>query len=140
FQRGPAFAVVRYWNDTGVWRRWFARGLHGSFGMLWPVTLVGMVAVGAFAIWRGREPILRVLGVFVIVTAVAYVFTPLTAAGEQGHPISFEWNVRYLAPAVAVGLAIVPCLAALRATPRRRAAVLSALTVVLAFTVGSLVE
>ena len=43
-----------------------------------------MLAVGVFAIWRGREPILRVLGAFVLVTAVAYVFTPLTAAGEQG--------------------------------------------------------
>ncbi len=75
-----------------------------------------------------------------IVTAIAYVFTPLTAAGEQGQPISFVWNVRYLAPAVALALAILPCLPALRATPRRRAAVLAALTVLLAFTVGSLVQ
>ena len=52
------------------------------------------------------------LGAFVLVTAVAYVFTPLTAAGEQGQPIAFTWNVRYLAPAVAVGLAILPCLPA----------------------------
>ncbi len=75
-----------------------------------------------------------------IVTAIAYLFTPLTAAGEEGQPISFVWNVRYLAPAVAVGLAILPCLPALRATPRRRAAVLGVLTVLLAFTVGSLVQ
>ena len=107
-----------------MWRHWFAPGLHESFGTLWPVTLAGMLAVAVFAIWRGREPILRALGAFVIVTAIAYVFTPLTAAGEQGQPISFVWNVRYLAPAVAVGLAILPCLPALRATPRRRAAVL----------------
>ena len=50
------------------------------------------------------------------------------------------WNVRYLAPAVALGLAILPCLPALRATPRRQAAVLAALAVLLAFTVGSLVQ
>jgi hypothetical protein len=37
-------------------------------------------------------------------------------------------------------LAIMPCLPALRATPRRRAAVLAGLTVLLAFTVGSLVQ
>ncbi len=98
FQLRPDFAVVHYWNDTGVWRHWFAPGLHESFGTLWPLTLAGMLAVAVFAIWRGREPILRVLGAFVIVTAVAYVFTPLTAAGEQGQPISFVWNVRYLAP------------------------------------------
>jgi hypothetical protein len=140
FQLRPDFAVVHYWNDTDVWRHWFVPGLHESFGTLWPVTLAGMLAVAVFAIWRGREPILRVLGAFVIVTAVAYLFTPLTAAGEEGQPISFVWNVRYLAPAVAVGLAILPCLPALRATPRARAAVLAALTVLLAFTVGSLVQ
>jgi hypothetical protein len=140
FQLRPDYAVVHYWNDTGVWSHWFAPGLHESFGTLWPATLIGMLATAIFAIWRGREPILRVLGAFVIVTTVAYVFTPLTAAGEQGQPISFVWNVRYLAPAVTVGLAILPCLPAARATARRRVAVLTALCIVLAFTVGSLVQ
>jgi hypothetical protein len=140
FQLRPDYAVVHYWNDTGVWSHWFAPGLHESFGLLWPATLVGMLGAAVFAIWRGREPILRVLGAFVIVTTVAYVFTPLTAAGEQGEPISFVWNVRYLAPAVAVGLAILPCLPAARATARRQVVVLAALAIVLAFTVGSLVQ
>jgi hypothetical protein len=99
-----------------------------------------MLGVAVYAIWRGGEAILRALGAFVIVTAVAYVFTPLTAAGEQGAPIAFTWNVRYLAPAIAVGLAILPCLPAARATARRRAVVLAALSIVLAFTVGSLVQ
>ncbi len=140
FELRPDYAVVHYWNDTGVWSHWFAPGLHESFGTLWPATLIGMLATAIFAIWRGREPILRVLGAFVIVTTVAYVFTPLTAAGEQGQPISFVWNVRYLAPAITVGLAILPCLPAARATARRRVAVLTALCIVLAFTVGSLVQ
>lgn len=140
FQLRPDYAVVHYWNDTGVWSHWFAPGFHESFGTLWPATLIGMLATAVFAIWRGREPILRVLGAFVIVTTVAYFFTPLTAAGEQGEPISFVWNVRYLAPAVAVGLAILPCLPAARATARRQVVVLAALVVVLAFTVGSLVQ
>ena len=140
FQLRPDFAVAHYWNDTGVWRHWFAPGLDESFGTLWPLTVAGMIAVAVFALWRGREPILRALGAFVIVTALAYVFTPLTAAGEEGQPISFVWNVRYLAPAVAVGFAILPCLPSLRATPGRRAATLVALSVLLAFTVGSLVQ
>ncbi len=140
FQLRPDFAVAHYWNDTEVWRNWFGPGLDDSFGTLWPLTLAVTIAVAVLAIWRGSEPILRALGAFVIVTAIAYVFTPLTAAGEEGQPISFVWNVRYLAPAVAVGLAILPCLPALRATPRRRAAVVGVLTVLLAFTVGSLVQ
>jgi hypothetical protein len=140
FQLRPDYAVVHYWNDTGVWSHWFAPGLHESFGTLWPATLIGMLAVAVFAIWRGGEPILRVFGAFVIVTTVAYVFTPLTAAGEQGEPISFVWNVRYLAPAVAVGLAILPCLPAARATARRRMIVFGTLCILLAFTIGSLVQ
>jgi hypothetical protein len=140
FQLRPDFAVVHYWNDTEVWRNWFGPGLDDSFGTLWPLTLAVMIALCVLAIWRGSEPILRALGAFVIVTTIAYLFTPLTAAGEEGQPISFVWNVRYLAPAVAVGLAVLPCLPALRATPRRRAAVVGVLTVLLAFTVGSLVQ
>jgi hypothetical protein len=140
FQLRPDFAVAHYWNDTDVWRHWFAPGLHESFGTLWPVTVAGMLAVAVYALWRGGEPVLRVLGAMVLLTAVAYLFTPLTAAGEEGQPISFVWNVRYLAPAVAVGLAIAPCLPALRATPGRRLAVLAVLSVLLAFTVGSLVQ
>ena len=139
FQLRPDFAVVHYWNDTSVWTNWFAPGLHESFGTLWPATPRD-ARVAVYAVWRGGEPILRALGAFVIVTAVAYVFTPLTAAGEQGAPIAFTWNVRYLAPAIAVGLAILPCLPAARATARRRAVVLAALGIVLAFTVGSLVQ
>ncbi|MGE5200229.1 MAG: hypothetical protein ACM3H9_11355 [Rhodospirillaceae bacterium] len=140
FQLRPDYAVVHYWNDTSVWTNWFAPGLHESFGTLWPATLVGMLGVAVYAIWRGGEPSLRALGAFVLVTTVAYVFTPLTAAGKLGEPIAFTWNVRYLAPAIAVGLAILPCLPAARATVRRRAVVLAAMSVVLAFTVGSLVQ
>ncbi len=123
-----------------MWTNWFAPGLHESFGTLWPATLIGMLVVAVYAIWRGGEPILRALGAFVLVTALAYVFTPLTAAGPAGNPIAFTWNVRYLAPAIAVGLAILPCLPIARATARRRAAVLAAMSIVLAFTVGSLVQ
>jgi hypothetical protein len=140
FQLRPDFAVVHYWNDTAVWDNWFVPGLNESFGTLWPLALVGMLVAAVIAIWRGGEPILRVLGAVVLVTAVAYVFTPLTAAGEEGEPISFVWNVRYLAPAVAIGLAILPCLPMARSTAARRAGALVSLTVVLAFTVASLVQ
>ena len=103
-----------------MWWHWFTPGLHESFGdplAADPGRRCSAVAV--FAIWRGREPILRVLGAFVIVTALAYVFTPLTAAGEQGQPIAFVWNVRYLAPAVAVAWRSCP---ACRRCGRRRGA------------------
>ena len=136
----PGFAVAHYWNDTQVWWDWFIPGLEESFGALWPVTVLVMTAGATFAVWRGREPILRLLGAMALFTAIAYVFTPLTAAGEEGQPIAFVWNVRYIAPAAAVALALIPCLPAARATVARRLAVTAALSVMLAVTVGSLVQ
>jgi hypothetical protein len=127
FELRPGFSVSHYWNDPDVWFDWFFKYLAEELGPLWPLVLVGVVAGGAYAFWRGREPVLRALGAVAVLTAVAYVFTPLTAGGEEGEPIAFEWNVRYLAPAVAIGLAILPCLPALRATERRRDATLLAL-------------
>ena len=69
------------------------------------------------------------LGAVVLFTAIAYVFTPLTAAGEEGKPIAFEWNVRYVAPAAAVGLALLPCLPIARASERARGLTLAGLCV-----------
>ena len=43
-----------------------------------------------------------------IVAAIAYLFTPLTAAGPEGHPLAFGINLRYLTPGLALGLALVP--------------------------------
>jgi hypothetical protein len=140
FELRPGFSVFHYWHDSRVWSDWFIPGLDQSFGTLWPATLVGMIVVGVWALWRGGEPVLRILGAFVLLTAAAYVVTPLTAAGEQGAPVAFTWNLRYLAPAVAVALAILPCLPALRSSAARRETVLAGLAIVLAFTVGSLVQ
>ena len=38
-----------------------------------------------WAIVRLRNPILKALGIAALVTAVVYVFTPLTAAGAWGN-------------------------------------------------------
>jgi hypothetical protein len=140
FELREPFSVAHYWNDFDVWSDWFFPGLDESFGLLWPVTLAVLVGGAAYALWRGGEPLLRMLGAVVLFTVVAYLFTPLTAAGEEGEPIAFEWNVRYIAPAAAVGLALLPCLPALRSTPERRTVVLASLSVLLAVTVGSLVQ
>ena len=140
FELRPGFPVAHYWSDPQVWWDWFIPGLHESFGALWPLTLLAMTGGAAFAVWRGREPVLRMLGAMALFTAFAYLFTPLTAAGEEGEPIAFVWNVRYIAPAAAIALALVPCLPALRASATRRLAVTAGLALLCAVTVGSLVQ
>ena len=140
FELRPGFSVSHYLTDLDVWWDWFIPGLSESFGELWPLTIALMVGGGLVALAWGSEPVLRMLGAVVLFTAVAYLFTPLTAAGEEGQPIAFVWNVRYLAPAVAIALALVPCLPQARSSERRRLAVTIGLAVLLASTVASLVQ
>ncbi len=140
FELRPGFSVFHYATDFDVWGDWFIPGLGDSFGVLWPLVLAGFIGAGAYALWRGGEPLVRVLGAVVLFTAIAYVFTPLTAAGEEGMPIAFEWNVRYMAPAAAVGLALLPCLPAARAGERARQITLGFLVIVFVATAASLVQ
>jgi hypothetical protein len=140
FELRPGFSVFHYATDFDVWSDWFFPGLDDSFGFLWPLVLAAFVAAAIYALWRGSDPLLRVLGAVVLFTAVAYVFTPLTAAGEEGKPIAFAWNVRYLAPAAAVGLAILPCLPVARGSARARSVTLAVLSALFAATAVSLVQ
>jgi hypothetical protein len=140
FELREPFSVAHYLTDWDVWQDWFLPGLHHSFGLLWPLVIGGFVGVGVWAIWRGGSALVRVLGAVVLFAALAYVFTPLTAAGEPGRPIAFEWNVRYIAPSAAIGLALLPTLPAARASARTRLVTLGALAVLAAATIGSLVQ
>jgi hypothetical protein len=141
FELREPFSVFHYWNDFDVWSDWFFPGLDESFGVLWPLVIAAFVGAGIYALWRGASPLIRVLGAVVLFTTAAYVFTPLTAAGEEGAPIAFEWNVRYIAPGAAIGLALLPVLlAGPGADVRRRAIVLAALSLLALATIGSLVQ
>ena len=92
---------------------------HEALGSLWPLVLIASVGGGVYALWRGREPLLRALGGVAVLTALGLLWSPrLRRPGSRARPIAFVWNVRYLAPAAAIGLAILPLLPAFRATPR----------------------
>ena len=140
FELRPGYSVFHYATDTGVWKDWFFPGLHDSFGLLWPLVLAAFIGGGIYAVWRGGDPLVRVLGAVVLFTAAAYVVTPLTAAGEEGAPIAFEWNVRYLAPAAAIGLALLPALPSLRRSETARDVTLGALCILFAATTVDLVQ
>ncbi len=140
FELRPGFSVFHYATDFDVWSDWFFPGLDDSFGFLWPLVLAAFLGAGAYALWRGAEPLVRVLGAVVLFTALAYVFTPLTAAGEEGRPIAFVWNVRYIAPAAAIGLALLPCLPIARRSERARQLTLAGMAILFAATAASLVQ
>jgi hypothetical protein len=104
----PDFNIVHYATDTGVWGEYFTPGLHQAFGLLWPLVLAGAVAGGVLALARGRETILRWVGAVALFGLLAYLFTPLSAAGAEGAPTAFAINIRYAIPALLAGLVLLP--------------------------------
>ncbi len=114
------FTVAHYiFSDpsTGLWRSYFLNPIENLLGPLWFLILGGASAGAILAIWRPRSLAVRLAGVLTIVAAIAYLFTPLTAAGPEGHPLAFGINLRYLIPGFALGLALLPLEP--RLTPQR---------------------
>jgi len=93
--------------DVDVWRD-FYRSITNLFGPVWFLILGGAALGAVLAVWRARSRAVRLCGAVTIAAAIAYVFTPLTAAGPEGDPMAFGINLRYLAPGFALGLALLP--------------------------------
>ncbi len=103
----PDFSIVHYLTDTGVWRDYFEPGLHQAFGALWPLVIVGAVVGGLLALFRARDGVLRWMGAVALFGLLAYLFTPLSAAGAEGAPVGFGINIRYAIPALLLGLTLL---------------------------------
>jgi hypothetical protein len=125
----PNFDIVHYATDTGIWRHYFFPGLHDAFGALWPLVLVGAVAACLLAIFSGRDKLIRLLGGVALLGLVAYLFTPLGAAGAPGEPVGFAINVRFVIPALLLALVLVPLPRFLDA-PKRQWVLIAVLAVV----------
>jgi hypothetical protein len=104
----PDFSIAHYATDTGVWSEYFEPGLHQAFGALWPLVIVAAIAGGLAALLWGRPRVLRWMGAVALFGMLAYVFTPLSAAGAEGAPVGFAINIRYAMPALLAGLTLLP--------------------------------
>jgi len=104
----PDFSIAHYATDTGVWRHYFTPGLHEAFGALWPLAIAAAIAGGVLALARGRDGGLRWAGAVALFGMLAYLFTPLSAAGADGAPTGFAINIRYAIPALLLGLTLLP--------------------------------
>jgi hypothetical protein len=104
-------SVLGYLTDGSVWSDWFLPGLHGGLTILWP--LIGVLAfVGLFLCLlqpRGaRDLALLLPGATGIAVVVAWLIAPTSASGPEGIARGFESGLRYLAPALVLGLAVLP--------------------------------
>ena len=104
----PDFNIVHYATDTGVWRDYFGPGLHEAFGVLWPLVVFGAALAALVAVLRGRDRIVRWIGAVALFGLLAYLFTPLSAAGAEGEPVGFGINIRYVIPALLAGIVLLP--------------------------------
>lgn len=132
-----AHSVFGYLTDSAVWSDWFLPGLHHGLWLIWP--LLGAAAIGGLILslipgarpTRGSlvthdvpkeprssgsspDPVLPVAGLVGLATVLAWLVAPTSASGPDGMPHGFESGLRYLAPSLILGLALLP------ATPRLR--------------------
>lgn len=130
----PPESVAGYLFEPTVYRQWFIPQLDNALGPLWAPLLGFGLGSALYLFSRGRDPILRVLGAAALLTALLYVFTPITASGTYGQPKGFFPNTRYLMPALVLGLALLPLAPRMRESERRRRQVLALLAGAFALT------
>ena len=119
-----AHSVLGYLSDGAVWSDWFLPGLHHGLWLLWPLLFIGAfvgLLIPLLGLLRRRAenriheaeigPSVGVLGVAGLVglaSALAWLIAPTSASGPEGMPRGFESGLRYLAPALILGLALLP--------------------------------
>jgi hypothetical protein len=101
-------SVLGYMTDGSIWSDWLLPGLHHGFGAFWPL-LVALALVGLLGCFtRGAGPLLRTIGATGLAVIAAWLIAPTSASGPTGMPRGFESGLRYLAPALVLGLTLLP--------------------------------
>jgi hypothetical protein len=139
-----AHSVFSYLTDGSVWSEWFLPGLHGGLWAIWPLlgaaALAGLV-LALVPLFRhkastppGRRAenrsdsqvfgpstsgVLALAGLVGLAAAVSWLVSPTSASGPEGMPRGFESGLRYLTPALVLGLALLPAVPPLRAIAAR---------------------
>lgn len=121
-------SILGYLGDGSVWSDWFLPGLHHGLWIIWPLlgvaALMGLLLAlpslrCAFAVHGAAKEqrsgaVLGVAGLAGLAAALAWLVAPTSASGPVGIPRGFESGLRYLAPALVLGLALLPTVPVLR--------------------------
>lgn len=116
-------SVLGYVSDGTVWSDWFLPGLHDGLTLLWPLLAAAALAGLVLCLPRPRvwvrfwsdseqnlthTPVLSVVGFTGLAVVAAWLIAPTSASGPERMPRGFESGLRYLAPALVLGLATLP--------------------------------
>ena len=145
-QQHTGYSVAHYLTSTHVWSAFAKPALAAGLGRWWWAVLAVAVIGPILCLLPGRlgsnrhhadvssQAVIRMLGIASLFSLAAYLITPETAAGPAGNPLGFAFNLRYLAPALALSLAVAPLAPAL--SGRTRPAVVASLAILLAGTIA----
>lgn len=102
-----AGSVWGYLTDTDVIRHWFLPGFGDGFGSGW--ILLGILAIAGLVLCLDRNsgPARRTGAAVGVALVLAWLVAPTSASGPAGEPNGFVSGLRYLAPALAVCLALL---------------------------------
>jgi hypothetical protein len=124
-----AHSALGYLTDGAVWSSWFLPGLHDGLGLVWPLLVAAAFAGLVLCLMPDRcaliphsgnkaqrddKRVLALAGLVGLATALAWLVAPTSASGPEGVPRGFESGLRYLAPALVLGLALLPTAPVLR--------------------------
>jgi hypothetical protein len=146
-QQHTGYSVAHYLTSTHFWSAFAQPALASGLGRWWwavlAVAIVGPLLCVLPERRSGRngdyftvssQAVVRMLGWVSLFSITAYLITPETAAGPNGDPLGFAFNLRYLGPALALALAVAPLAPALGG--RAKTAVAIVLAILLAGTVA----
>jgi len=124
----PIDNVAGHLTDWSFLRHVFVPGWSETMGPGWMVTIVGGVLGGLLIAIRARVVVARVAGAAAVVGFAAFLVTPQYLAASA---TLFSQNVRYAAPAFALGLVVLPALPMLRTRSGARLLIVAAFLVLM---------
>jgi hypothetical protein len=107
--------VISEITHGALWSSRIAPGFHHAFGPQWPLVLLLYLAVTVAGITLTRDRVIRSMAVAAALTGITYLLLPVGASGAAQGIGLFEVQLRFLTPALALALPLVPVLVGLRA-------------------------
>ncbi len=103
----PNTTFGHYLFKGALWRHYFIPGLRSSFGPAWVVIIITAALGMIFIVFSGRSTLWKMVAAVGAVSVVVFIYTP-QFLGLPNEPFYFVYNLRYVTPALIVGMVLLP--------------------------------